>query len=318
MFASNRLLAGAARPVELIVAAVFLVGAILKAADIDLFIIQISHYGVLSDRSVIKMAALATIALETGLAASLLLKIRLHGLTYAGILVLLAAFTGLIIYGWAFYGLEDCGCFGPIEISPAASIGKNGIIAALAVMAWAGLAWSGKLKSTWRRVAVAMPAAVLAALAVSAYSYAHIRIQTDTPPDARPFAEFVFQSDGGTIDLGKGEYLVAIYDADCPHCKGTVSAVNDLSQYPGVPPVVAICHEGEPGKLDEFRTWTEPEFPLCSIGDDFVKFFSLINEFPPRFSLVRDGVPIKHWDEKPPAPEELIEALNANSSGNTG
>jgi len=318
MSTSNRLLAKAARPVELIIAAVFLVGAILKAADIDLFIIQISHYGVLSDRSLIRIAAVSTIALETGLAAALLLKIRLHGITYAGILVLLAGFTGLIIYGWAYYGLEDCGCFGPVEISPAASIGKNGIIAALALVAWAGLAWGGRLKSTWRRVAVAMPAAVLTALAVSAYSFAHIKIQADTPPDARPFAQFVFEWDGGTIDLGKGEYFVALYDSTCEHCMSTVPFVNELSRFPGVPPIVGIFHEGEPGLLQDFVRATGWQFPVHSLGDDFVTFFDMIGDFPPRFSLVRNGVQIKYWDEDPPAVEELLQALSAKSSNDTG
>lgn len=308
------LLSKTARPVELILAAVFLVGAILKGADVNLFIVQISHYGVLGNRSLIQAAALVTLGLETGLAAALLLKIRLRGLTYAGILALLAGFTGLILYGWLFNDLKDCGCFGPIDISPAASIGKNVIIAALALAAWAGLAWTSRLSSTWRQVAVTMPAALVAALAVSVYSYAHV--EAPAPPGARTFAEFVFQSDGKTTDLGKGEYLVAIMGMDCKDCMATVPKINELSREPGVPEVVGLGYEPAPGDLEKFRDSTAPEFPLFSIGSDTGKFFSLIGDWPPRFALVRDGVQIRYWDDEAPAASEVVDALRAkpNSS----
>ena len=314
MLACKRLVSKAARPVELVLAAVFLVGAILKAADVNLFIVQISHYGVLSNRSLIQAAALATLALETGLAAALLLKMRLRGLTYAGILALLAGFTGLILYGWLFHDLKDCGCFGPIEISPAASIGKNVIIAALAIAGWVGFAITRRLRSTWGWLAPTIPAAVVAALAVSGYSYAHV--QPPAPPGAPLFAEFVFQSDGETTDLGKGEYLVAIMSATCPHCMEIVPNINELSQQPGVPKVVGLCYEDAPGKLEEFRDATAPEFPLFSMGDNFLKFSSLYEYAPPRFALVRDGVQIHYWDDDPPPASEVVDALKAkpNSS----
>ena len=312
MCACKRLLSRIARPVEIILAAVFLVGAILKAADVNLFIKQISFYGVLSDRSLIELAALATLALETGLAAALLLKIRLRGITYAGILALLAGFTGLILYGWLFNGLKDCGCFGPIEISPAASIAKNILIAALTLAVWAGLASAGRLNSTWRRLAATMPSAIVAALAVTGYSYAHVL--PPPPPGAPIFAQFVFQSDGRTIDLGKGEYLVAIYNMDCDHCMESVAKVNELGQQPGIPEIVAICYEPSDGDLDEFRDATLPEFPLLSLGDDFVKFASLYDDVPPRFALARNGVQLAYWDDEPPPASEVIAALKANPS----
>jgi thiol-disulfide isomerase/thioredoxin len=306
------LLAKVARPVELILAAVFLLGAILKAADVNLFILQISHYGVLADRSLIVVAALATLAIETGLATTLLLRIRLRGITYAGILALLAGFTGLILYGWIFSDLKDCGCFGPIEISPAASIGKNILIAALALAAWAGLASTGKLGSTWRRLTVTIPAAIIAALAVSAYSYAHV--EPPAPPGTAPFAQFVFQSGGKTTDLGKGEYLVAILSMECEHCMETVPGINELQKQPGVPELVALCYEPAPGDLEKFREATAPEFPLLSMGRDVGKFFSLIGTTPPRFALVRDGVQIHYWDNDPPPASEVVEALKAKPS----
>jgi len=307
MSTCKRLLSKVARPVELVLAAVFLVGAILKAADINLFMKQISFYGVLNDRSLIQIAALATLALETGLAAALLLKMRLRGITYAGILALLAGFTGLILYGWLFNDLKDCGCFGPIEISPAASIAKNVIIALLAVAAWIGFATTSRLRTTWGRLALTMPAAVVAALAVAGYSYAHV--QPPAPSGAPLFAEFEFQSDGETIDLGKGEYLVAIMSATCPECMENIPAINEISVQPGVPKVVGLCYEEAPGKLDEFREATAPEFPLFSLGDDLIKFFNLIGTTPPRFALVRDGIQIHYWDNEAPPASEVIEAL---------
>jgi len=298
-----------ARALELVLCAVFVAGAILKARDINLFIVQISYYGVVSEKSLQTFSALGTLWVESALGIALLLGCRARGLTFAALLALLAAFTGLIAYGWAFHGLKDCGCFGPVEISPSVSIAKNVALALLAGAAWWGFAAGGRLKASWRRFLLSAATCIIAASGTAFYS--HLQIEPPVEAD-RPFAQFVFEVEGQPFDLGKGEYLVVLLSMTCPHCMDSVPGLNELLYTPDVPPVVALCYEEKPGALDEFRDSTGAEFPMYSLGNSRVlTFFTLLGDGkePPRIVYVRDGSALVDWFETAPTPDEVLDAI---------
>ena len=75
---------------------------------------------------------------------ALLFGWRFRAVLYGAVLALLGVFTGLILYGWMFKNLKDCGCFGPIEISPGMSILKNAVLALMCMAAW--LFWGKREK----------------------------------------------------------------------------------------------------------------------------------------------------------------------------
>jgi uncharacterized membrane protein YphA (DoxX/SURF4 family) len=124
------------RPAEAIVGLVFVAGALLKAGDVNLFAVQITRYGVLSSPVLVSAAAVGTLWMETSIGLALVLGARVRGAAYAATLVILVGFTGLMGYAWAFHNIADCGCFGPIEMSPGVSIAKNVILVALCLGAW--------------------------------------------------------------------------------------------------------------------------------------------------------------------------------------
>jgi hypothetical protein len=294
---------GGVRPAEVILGGVFLVGALLKALDVNRFAVQITYYGVVARPDLVSLVALGTPGVETFLGMALLLRLRLRGMTFAAVLGLLAVFTGLIAYGWAFHGLKDCGCFGPIEMSPEVSIAKNVLLGVLAAIGWSGY-WKNPLKPANVKVfcVQGMACAVLAC-AVALYSLAHLEKVKESE---RPFAQFVFEVDGVPYDLGKGEYFVAMLSMTCEHCMASVPALNDLTNTPGFPPVVALCYEEKPGALEDFQAQTSPIFPLYSLGDRLRTFFSFVGQEPPRFYLVRDGNPVAHWDETVPEVQDVL------------
>lgn len=115
-------------------------------------------------------------------------------------------------------------------------------------------------------------------------------------------------ADGTTLDLGVGSYFVAALSATCEHCMSTVPVINAIALRPDVPTVVAIMHEPEAGSVDDFTAQTGAAFPMLSVGNDFIKFSAFIKTKPPRFTLVRDGRPLKSWEDYPPTAEELIAA----------
>jgi hypothetical protein len=283
---------------------VFVVGAVLKAADVNLFAVQVSFYGVLSNPAWIDAAALWALFTETALGCALILGARLRGLTHAATLALLAVFTALIGYGWAFHGLEDCGCFGKlIEMSPRVSIGKNVALAILCMLAWQ----CADASSNWGARAIRYGIPFWAAVAATGYAYAHLEAAPKS--DAGVFSQFVFEEEGVTYDLGTGEYFVPILNMTCEHCMASVAKTNVLAQTPGFPPIVALCYEDEEGDLANFQAQTAPEFPLHPLGAAKRLFFSLIGKAPPRFYLIRDGKPVKFWDEQVPSAEDVLKAV---------
>lgn len=311
MLKQKDMIAKVARVVEILLAVTFLAGAVLKARDINLFIVQISYYGVISNQTGLAAAAVGTLFVETSLGMALLLGARLRGLLYACLLALLFVFTGLILYGWFFHGLKDCGCFGPIEISPEVSIGKNVLLAAMVCGVWFALVRRGETRARSMKGLLATCAmAAVCGLAASTYAYTHLEKLGERD---RPFAQFVFDADGETWDLGQGEYFVAMLSMTCEHCMDSIEGLNERFMDANLPPIVALCFEEETGAMDEFKKITEPAFPMYSVGDRIRLFFNLVGEGkePPRFVLVRDGRAVRDWYEEVPSPEDIMEALQA-------
>jgi len=294
-----------ARLHEAVLGLVFLAGALLKAGDIDLFTVQISFYGVLSSPVWLAAAALGTLAVEAALGMALLSGLRLRGLTYGAVLGLLLVFTGLIVYGWMFHDLQDCGCFGPIELSPGVSIAKNGVLALLCAGAWWGYRHSEPFAGRRHGLAAQLAAAVLAAGVMPGYAWTQLEPVGET---SRPFAHFDLVDDAGApFDVSTGDYVVAMLSATCDHCLELMPRINELAGVPGIPPLVGLCYEEKPGTMAEFAQATAPAFPLLSIGDRIRSFFSLIGDAPPRFYLLRDGHVVKFWDDEVPEPEAIFE-----------
>ena len=304
----------AGRPAELVLAVVFLSGALLKALDINLFTVQIRAYGLFRDPSFLAVAALSTLAIETFLGAALLFRIRVRGWTYAVVSALLVVFTFLISYGWLVSDLEDCGCFGPIEMSPQVSIAKNILLLLLAAAAWLGLRFGQFAEAsplTRGRARIAMCAFL--ATVIVLYAFSQMEPVVKATEDSRPFAQFVFDLDGVHYDLGKGEYFVAMLDAACEHCMATVEDLNQRLILPDFPPIIGLCYEQETGLLDEFRDATGALFPLYSLGDRVRLFFSLVGEAPPRFIYVYEGRQIVYWDLE--VPDATLVALARTAAG---
>lgn len=292
---------------DIIVGAVFVVGAVFKAADVNLFAVQISFYGVIASPAGIDVAALGSLWVEMALGFALLLGARFRGLTYAFTLALLLVFTGLIAYGWAFHNLQDCGCFGKhLELSPGVSIGKNVVLALLCLVGWRS---ASSPFARWKFGLLGYGVPVLAACVTVAYAYAHLEA---APEQEGVFAQFVFEEEGIKYDLGKGEYFVPVLDMTCEHCMASVQQVNALASTPGFPPVVALCFEEAQGDLEDFRAQTAPEFPLHPLGSLRRLFAGLSGPTPPGFHIIRDGKSLKFWGENAPSAEDVARALQGN------
>lgn len=289
----------------------FLVPAVLKALDMEGFAVQIAKYHVLSDHGTIRLAAWGTLALEALVGAMLLLpttrRLASHGLA----LGMLAVFSGLIAYAWAFHGLTECGCFGGyLAMGPGASILKNVAMAAVSVGALALI--RGGDPAGAPRNSLGWIAAIAGCLVVAGAA-AGSRPASPPPPavaaapaeDAPRFARLVFDTGAETIDLGSGEYFVAFYSATCEHCMSTVPAANELASQPDLPPVVAVMM-GTEEEIAAFRNSTQPDFPTVGLSDKLVFYDYQVGSAPPSFYYISDGKEVAQWANTPPTAEEMF------------
>lgn len=309
-------LAIAGRPLEILVGVVFLAGALLKLTDINLFAIQIWAYGVLPAKTILPAVALATLTVETLLGGCLLLAFRMKGFSFAFVETLLAVFTGLILYGWLYHGLKDCGCFGPLEISPGLSIAKNALLAFGAGLAWMGTGMHSVRagSNVWRAAVI-----VLAAVAASGYAFTTLEQTASGTPEGKvgpgvdpgpaAFAEFTVETPRGPIPLAQGTYIVAMLSMDCEHCMQEAPALNAFLSDLNLPETVALCYQENEGDLANFRSVTGLRVPMQVIGK--LKYFMLIGEDNFRVYIVRDGRALHFWDGKAPTPETVTAFLDS-------
>ena len=294
------------RPLEILLGVFFLISAVMKAIDINLFSVQISYYGLIENLVLLDALAVAVVGLEALLGAALIAGWRMKGLLHAGVAALLLGFTGLVAYAWAFHGLAECGCLGRVAMTPPLTISKNAVLLALTFAVWAGLRQRPEVRSRLARGAV-----VVVALLTTAYAYSALEPATVAPTEGTqtdsPFAAFEIAGHGGeALRLDEGEFFVIVLSATCPHCRAAVPAVNDLMLEPGMPPTAALVY-GEDAEITEFELMTEPFFPLRRIT--VRTFFGLIGSEPPRFYALRGGVSLKHWDVDIPTIEEIRAAF---------
>jgi len=331
------------RLIEIILGLLFLLAAYLKAKDPNLFVAQIYGYGVITDPDQLRFIAIFATSIEAALGLALLLKLRLGILTHAATQLMLAFYTLLIAYAWAINGLEDCGCFGDVKIPPQMGILKNLVMmAALSYAMW-------KMKADTSPTAkhihlIKLGAAVLCGVLCALYivpqlskaspaanntpvdiqSTARINggetpeiITTETPetsknpPDPR-FTNITGSNEltGENYDLANGMYILTALNMDCEHCMEAVPTLNEFAFDPNLPPVVAVCWEPEPGQTESFTALTGPQFPMFSLGNDFLKFSQYIGSAPPRISIIKDGHELFYWDKEAPTVDAMYQKLD--------
>ncbi len=342
------------RGVEFLLGAVFLLAAVLKLQDPNLFVAQIHLYGIFSHPTALGGIAVFTLLLETIMGVAMVLGVRLRGAMPAAVLAMLLFFTALIAYAWP----EDCGCFGSVKMGPEISIAKNVVMMVAAAFIWAGSRRLSDASVSLLPVRVAV--SVLLGVGAAVYTYPQVfqgstkstpvvaaQPVTETAMETKsiaatstenspapsvseevaatpapatastgPYSGYVVTTEyGETLDLSTGDYLVASLAMTCEHCMASVPTLNDLSMDPNMPRLVCIALEQDPGDRENFVAQTQAMFPIHSIGNNFLEFSRIMADVPPRLALVRNGSPLMTWDKEFPPLEELRAAISGALSG---
>lgn len=319
-----------ARTLEIIIGLYFIAGAIPKVLDIDRFMVQIAAYKVIEAPILLEWSALFTVFTEICLGMFLVFGVRMKGLTLLALQGLIIVFTVLITYAWLAHGLEDCGCFPVIQMSPPVSLVKNGLtLAASAYILWvfhirtkpAGTKKVSKELPEQTHIRVDSPGisplrilvkislSILVAVGCMAYSGKTIDrealAEEASTGGGGLFSQFELFLNEGYFNLAEGVHVVVVMSTSCPECKANVPILNDLFMTPDIPPMVALCYEEMPGELDIFKSMTNPIFPTYSLGDRALLYFRLLEEESFRMVVVYNGQAVDSWDGYVPPVEEL-------------
>ncbi|MCX8065372.1 MAG: hypothetical protein N3G21_09410 [Candidatus Hydrogenedentes bacterium] len=296
---------------EILLGIVFFISGYSKLIEINKFTVQIYSYGVIFYKPILPWIALCVVLLELILAVLLSFGIKHKRILHLFILFLLFSFSGLILYGWFFHNLKDCGCFGKIEMGPGSSLIKNAILLILTsyCLIMAGKTVSYKENSHLIKFKIITLLAVLISGFVMGYSSlrketSFVSVDSDTSfPNL--LIGMNFEVDGKVYDLSNGEYLVALLSFGCDHCIEEAPKLNDYLLLQNIPPLVAVCLEESSEEKEYFFAKVGPQFPTYSLGNKPILFLSMIGKEPPRLVHIKNGSVLKMWDYNLPEVEEL-------------
>ncbi|MDG1822919.1 MAG: DoxX family protein [Flavobacteriaceae bacterium] len=268
---------------QFFLAAVFLFSAYTKAIAPGFFEILLEQQGLVPNRLYGAWATRAIIALETWLAIGLLLPFYTRLLLRLSFGMLLF-FSLHLVYLIAIGNTENCGCFGEmISMSPLESLVKNIVlIGANGFLLQYRYRESKPSWFTWALLPTLFAAAVFI-----------WPVSTKIDEVVAKFPQFEQSS---SIDLTRGEYLVAVLNLSCEHCQEAASEITQLQEQSiTLPQVVALFFEEGGTTVAEFNALTQSDFPYHMI--DVNTFFDLIGSAPPRVYWVEDGEVNQFWDE---------------------
>jgi len=287
---------------EKVLGIVFVLAAALKAWDLEAFAFQIRYYHVLTAPGALMAAAVGSVAWETLLGVAMLVGLRLRGWTFAAVAATLVGFTGLVLYSWYFYDLEDCGCFGSlVPLGPGATTAKNAVLLVLTALAWYGLR-SGHTRiegAIWQHPLLKGAAVLASSVLVLVAGLFHAPFeQVGGNPGGQDGPTLVFnvEHEGQVYDTSQGEYLIAFLSDTCDECRAETPLLNDMLYVAEFPTVIAFMFVESEESLKQFRELAK--FPAIQM--DTLQWSQYIHMAPPRFYLVRDGKELAHWDEHLP------------------
>lgn len=286
---------------------ILLTAVLLKAIDMELFIRQITAYGIISSRHVVVFSAWFFIALESALGVGLLVHYRPR-LMLLLTAILLLVFVGATAFAWFTGATQDCGCFGAwLKHTPGEAALGNLILLAAAVLAWVGHGHAQVAQTGGKAWAVTTACLVgLALPVIFGFSVSGIFGSDSKTGPVKLWDVHIQGLD--YIDLNYGTYLIILMGTDCLHCQEAVPQLNMLAGETDLQDVIALCTNGESERL-AFVEEFQPMFPVGQISENV--FWRLLGSGDiPRYMLVRDQHVLHTWDQDVPDKDTIQSALS--------
>jgi hypothetical protein len=292
-----------ARVFQLLIGLVYVVSGLIKTWEPILFYWEAIPYTQLlgfgrENFQIVAKSAVLLAPFEVGLGTALLLNWRPR-ITLPIATLLMAFFTGLLVYAWKMGASIDCGCFGAlVERSPGEAAVEDAVmLAMLGVALWRSRAndsayWTpnAALGTRW------VPAIFAVALVVCGFRFLP-EVERLEASDLKSGVRLIGLTLQGTeADLQRGKYLIELFSPVCGHCINAVPKINAMAQDEALPQVIALTNFTQDSEqLVEFRKRFNPLFDTATIS--LTDFYRLTYAHGyPRLAYIKDGVVQTVWE----------------------
>lgn len=301
---SNRVLFVTARIIEILIAGVFLLAAVMKALDPASFVEQIVSYNMFPDLA--PLAAWTLIIIECLLAAALIVNLlpRVIPMLSMGLLLF---FIGITVYGMSIGLGEDCGCFGNLYHRGPEMVILEDTLMIIGLVFVVVVLWNRQQEHIAGRVTVTL-ATGMAAAAITAFSP---YIPADNlVTQLHPGSSFSTWPVDGLYgkDLNSGTHVVFLFTVTSENIGAQVQSMNTVAQTMEDASVVGLIIDGTE-HLTTLMFEYAAAFPVAALEPRFAR--PLYRTLPRTF-ILKDGVVTHTWSELP-QPETVKEAWTSKA-----
>ena len=247
---------------------------------------------------VVAQAAMLLAPIEVGIGAALIFGWYCrYALPIATILM--AFFTGLMVYAWHVGASVDCGCFGAlVERGPGEAAVEDSILLIMLIFStWIlcfreRIPWTFKLH-TQRQLQFGV---IAVAVFICLFRFLPDRERLEVGDLKSGVRLIGLNLVGVEADLQKGRYVIELFSPICGHCIDAVPKLNTLAQDPELPRVIALTNfKQDSDQLTEFRDQYSPAFEIATIS--LTDFYRLTYAHGyPRLAYINEGVVQSVWE----------------------
>lgn len=273
----------------------FIVSAILKIVGIDQFELYVYSYHFFSLNASFIIARIAIIA-ELVLGIGLVIN-RFHKLIWWSSVVMLAAYTGLMVYALILGRTDNCHCFGELlKFNPWQSLIKNVVLLALFA-----LIYKVEERASKHKVLLLTGIVIGCTAAVFFVSPPDNLIYYEDPMfdyiEHNEFEHLMQTPPLDSTDIKKGKKLVGIFSSSCEYCMLAAKKVSLMQEQIGFPDEsVLYVFMGSEESVDNFFVESESKpFPYV-LYEDYVYLLRITGGNFPIIVLLDNGMIVKEYD----------------------
>lgn len=266
---------------------VFVVSAVLKIFDMDQFELYIYSYHFFSlnfSFLVARAAIIVELVLGIGLISNCF-----HKLIWWGSVLMLIGYTGLLVYALVLGRTDNCHCFGDVlRFNPVQSIIKNIILILLFALVYKVKGWH--FKGQWIALAAVTVLCGVTVFAINPPDNYTSSYDETNHLQAELFHEAIQEPPLDSMQLDRGEKVVAFFSSGCEYCRMTAKKLSLMQSYYGFPEndIIYVFMGSEEG-VEQFFVESESTRYQYVIYSDLKRLLSINNGIFPLVVLMRDG-----------------------------
>lgn len=262
--------------VRFVIGFVLVVSSIGKLMSLSLFLSDLNNYGI---SGVITYFSLLLISLEILVGSALVLNVYTKFFSVISMLLFIF-FTIIFAFGNIFKGVENCGCFGAIEVlktPPYLSYIRNFILIGLSLLLYLKSEKNTTKTPIWK--AIILTIATGTSLSVTAHEFVYGK--------GSLLKEYSLVSNTVLSKYTKSKGLNAyfIFSPTCPHCIDAIENIKTYVNSGKLNHIQALSINNNDSINTEFDKEFQIPFPIKSIKiEDLIKITTKI----PVFIIVRN------------------------------